>query len=336
MLLVFSDPDCGPCDELAPQLEQVHCQRADLQVLVARPNHEAVLASGEADVVLDLVDVLVELVGLREALAARGEPVVRGRHSHQDERRIGRDRPRVADDGDASQELVGHLALVEVGGELGADGVGVVADGVAAVRELVSVAQVALRGDHRRAADDGDAGQGARHGRISAEHVLVGVDEIVGELEAVVLHQVAVHQFPVTLLKFAIVSQWRGEGRHLSEVRILAPDRQRAVVLAEPSLDREACMVRRRVIRIVAGQVSRAAESRSPALEVGSDEEVRLVLDDGTAQARAVLPGIELGEGRVVAEAGQILVLVVAEERAVEVVGAALGDGVHQAAHEVA
>src|SRR5438270_10075965 len=51
-----------------------------------------------------------------------------------------------------------------------------------------------------------------------------------------VFHQVAVHQFPVTLLKFAVVSQWRGEGRHLSEVRILAPDRQRAVVLAEPSL----------------------------------------------------------------------------------------------------
>ena len=51
-----------------------------------------------------------------------------------------------------------------------------------------------------------------------------------------VFHQIVVQQFPVTLLKFAVVSQWRGEGRHLSEVRILAPDRQRAVVLAEPSL----------------------------------------------------------------------------------------------------
>jgi hypothetical protein len=51
-----------------------------------------------------------------------------------------------------------------------------------------------------------------------------------------VFHQIAVHQFPVTLLKFAVVCQWRGEGRHLSEVRILTPDRQRAVVLAEPSL----------------------------------------------------------------------------------------------------
>jgi peroxiredoxin len=34
VLLVFSDPDCGPCDELAPRLEQLHAQRSDLQVLV--------------------------------------------------------------------------------------------------------------------------------------------------------------------------------------------------------------------------------------------------------------------------------------------------------------
>ncbi|HST50469.1 MAG TPA: hypothetical protein VLJ61_00560 [Pyrinomonadaceae bacterium] len=51
-----------------------------------------------------------------------------------------------------------------------------------------------------------------------------------------VFHQIAVHQFPVTVLKFAVVSQWRGLGRHLSEVRILTDDRQHAVVLAEPSL----------------------------------------------------------------------------------------------------
>jgi hypothetical protein len=50
-----------------------------------------------------------------------------------------------------------------------------------------------------------------------------------------VFHQIVVQQFPVTLMKFAVVSQWRGEGRHLSEVRILTPDRQQAIVLAEPS-----------------------------------------------------------------------------------------------------
>ena len=34
VLLVFSDPHCGPCDELAPQLQAVHLQRPELQVLV--------------------------------------------------------------------------------------------------------------------------------------------------------------------------------------------------------------------------------------------------------------------------------------------------------------
>ncbi|HUQ71716.1 MAG TPA: redoxin domain-containing protein, partial [Planctomycetaceae bacterium] len=34
VLLVFSDPECGPCDELAPQLETIHRQRSDLRVLV--------------------------------------------------------------------------------------------------------------------------------------------------------------------------------------------------------------------------------------------------------------------------------------------------------------
>ncbi|MGE5194635.1 MAG: peroxiredoxin family protein [Deltaproteobacteria bacterium] len=34
VLLVFSDPDCGPCDELAPRLQQVHLQRPNLQVIV--------------------------------------------------------------------------------------------------------------------------------------------------------------------------------------------------------------------------------------------------------------------------------------------------------------
>lgn len=50
-----------------------------------------------------------------------------------------------------------------------------------------------------------------------------------------VFHQILVQHFPVTVMKFAVVNQWRGEGRHLSEVRILTDDRQQAVVLAEPS-----------------------------------------------------------------------------------------------------
>jgi peroxiredoxin len=34
VLLVFSDPHCGPCEELAPRLQEIHSQRSDLQVLV--------------------------------------------------------------------------------------------------------------------------------------------------------------------------------------------------------------------------------------------------------------------------------------------------------------
>ena len=42
VLLVFSDPDCGPCDELAPRLQEIHLRRPDLQVLmVSRRDVEA-------------------------------------------------------------------------------------------------------------------------------------------------------------------------------------------------------------------------------------------------------------------------------------------------------
>jgi peroxiredoxin len=34
VLLVFSDPDCGPCDELAPRLQEIHLRQPELQVLV--------------------------------------------------------------------------------------------------------------------------------------------------------------------------------------------------------------------------------------------------------------------------------------------------------------
>ena len=50
-----------------------------------------------------------------------------------------------------------------------------------------------------------------------------------------VFHQIMVQHFPVTVMRFAVVTQWRGEGRHLSEVRILSEDRQHPVVLAEPA-----------------------------------------------------------------------------------------------------
>jgi peroxiredoxin len=49
VLLVFSDPDCGPCDELAPRLQELHLQRPDLQVLaISRRDFHATRAKSES------------------------------------------------------------------------------------------------------------------------------------------------------------------------------------------------------------------------------------------------------------------------------------------------
>src|ERR1051325_11029552 len=50
-----------------------------------------------------------------------------------------------------------------------------------------------------------------------------------------VFQNIMVQQMPVSLIKFAVVNHWRGEGTHLSEVRILRPDRQHHVVASQPT-----------------------------------------------------------------------------------------------------
>ena len=50
-----------------------------------------------------------------------------------------------------------------------------------------------------------------------------------------VFQNIMVQQLPVSLVKFAVVNHWRGEGVHLSEVRILTPDRQHPVVVSQPT-----------------------------------------------------------------------------------------------------
>ena len=48
VLLVFSDPNCGPCDALAPRLQELHEERSDLQVVViSRRDAEATAAKAE-------------------------------------------------------------------------------------------------------------------------------------------------------------------------------------------------------------------------------------------------------------------------------------------------
>jgi hypothetical protein len=50
-----------------------------------------------------------------------------------------------------------------------------------------------------------------------------------------VFKNIMVEQLPVSLFKFAVVNHWQGEGRHLSEVRILTPDRQMPIVVSQPT-----------------------------------------------------------------------------------------------------
>ena len=50
-----------------------------------------------------------------------------------------------------------------------------------------------------------------------------------------VFQNIMVQQLPVSLIKFAVVNHWRGEGGYLSEVRILTPDRQQPIVVSQPT-----------------------------------------------------------------------------------------------------
>lgn len=50
-----------------------------------------------------------------------------------------------------------------------------------------------------------------------------------------VFQNIIVPQLPVWLPKLAVVNHWRGAGAHLSEVRILMPDRQQALVVSQPA-----------------------------------------------------------------------------------------------------
>ncbi len=50
-----------------------------------------------------------------------------------------------------------------------------------------------------------------------------------------VFQNIMVQQLPVSLIKFAVVNHWRGEGTHMSEVRILSPDRKTPVMVSQPT-----------------------------------------------------------------------------------------------------
>lgn len=50
-----------------------------------------------------------------------------------------------------------------------------------------------------------------------------------------VFYGMYVPQLPVTIIKFAVLNHWRGEGTYLTEVRILSPDRSQVLVASHPT-----------------------------------------------------------------------------------------------------
>lgn len=50
-----------------------------------------------------------------------------------------------------------------------------------------------------------------------------------------VFQNIMVEKLPVSLIKFAVVNHWRGEGAHQTEVRIISPDKHTTIVTSQPT-----------------------------------------------------------------------------------------------------
>src|SRR3954452_4781147 len=50
-----------------------------------------------------------------------------------------------------------------------------------------------------------------------------------------IFQNIMVEKLPVSLIKFAVINHWQGQGNHESEVRILAPDKSNLVVTSQPT-----------------------------------------------------------------------------------------------------
>ena len=50
-----------------------------------------------------------------------------------------------------------------------------------------------------------------------------------------IFQSIMVEHLPVSLIKFAVVNHWRGEGIYQTEVRILSPDKSTVLVASQPS-----------------------------------------------------------------------------------------------------
>jgi hypothetical protein len=50
-----------------------------------------------------------------------------------------------------------------------------------------------------------------------------------------VFQNIMVERLPISLIKFAVINHWRGEGKYQTEVRILSPNRREVVVTSQPT-----------------------------------------------------------------------------------------------------
>jgi len=50
-----------------------------------------------------------------------------------------------------------------------------------------------------------------------------------------VFQNIMVETLPISLIKFAVVNHWRGEGVHQTEVRIVSPDKNTLLVTSQPT-----------------------------------------------------------------------------------------------------
>ena len=50
-----------------------------------------------------------------------------------------------------------------------------------------------------------------------------------------IFQNIMVEKLPVSLIKFAVINHWRGEGNYETEVRIVSPDKQNLVVTSQPT-----------------------------------------------------------------------------------------------------
>lgn len=75
--------------------------------------------------------------------------------------------------------------------------------------------------------------------RLELQHTIFCDDvrlEVGNKLSAMgIFSNLVVPQLPITIMKFAVVNHWAGEGEHLSEVRILTPDRTTPLIVSMPT-----------------------------------------------------------------------------------------------------